>query len=169
MKNRFNIVLNIAILLMLCVIFITNCHQKRKDAKCTSDTIMVIDTVHIESPVKIRRIPVSVPALVDTQAILKDYFAKNIYQDTLIRTEVLSVVIRDTVEKNGLSGREVYYTLRQPVLHEKHNGLSLSSMFAFKSIPVTLNYEREAWRFSAGYDVVNNVPVIGVGYRFARW
>ncbi len=168
-NNRFHIFLNLAILLMLFIIFMMHCQHKKKDEKCRFDTIVVNDTIRIQSPVRIDHIQVPIPQKIDTLAVIRDYYAKNVYQDTVINTKILSVIVRDTVEQNGLTGREVYYTLHQPVLREKRNGLSLSSIFAFKSIPVTLNYECEAWRFSAGYDVVNRVPVIGVGYRFARW
>ncbi len=163
-------ILAVAAIAFACMGILRNCTGSEPDEKgYYVDTVEIRDTVTLPAPVRVERIRVPVPADVDTLGVLRDYFAKNVYQDTVVKTPVLSVVIRDTVQQNGISGREVYYSLKQSVFREKSNGLSLSSTFACKSIPVTLNYERDAWRVSAGYDVVNKMPVFGVGYRFVRW
>ena len=49
---------------------------------------------------------VPVPATVDTQLILKDYFAKKVYTDTLrLNDSAGYVALRDTITKNSISGR----------------------------------------------------------------
>ncbi len=155
-----------------CCLFFRFCHSQ-KNQKSTEgyyvDTVRISDTIHLPAPIVREKFLVAVPVKVDTQAILQDYFTRNVYMDTLVNTPDLSVVVRDTVAYNLLSGRGVYYTVSQPVYIEKKNGISLSSTFGYKSIPVLLNYERSEWRISAGYDVVHKTPFFGLGYRFVKW
>lgn len=54
-----------------------------------------------------RTIYVDVPAKVDTTTILKEFFAKNIYQDTLRLPDSLGfVVVTDTISKNTIQYRK---------------------------------------------------------------
>lgn len=170
MGNKSSFFLGVVLAVLICFLILKTCHPGQGQEKnYYVDTVRIADTLFLPAPPVINRVLVEVPAEVDTQAALRDYFAKNIYQDTIVKTPQLSVIVRDTVDQNRLSGRQVYYTMKQPVFREKRNSLSLSSTFAFQSIPVTLDYYRDDWQFSAGYDVVNKMPVFGLGYRFARW
>ena len=64
--------------------------------------------------VKIDSIFIEVPAIVDTMAILKDYFTKNIYKDTLILKDSLgTITLIDTVVQNKIIYRTFYADITQ--------------------------------------------------------
>lgn len=59
------------------------------------------ETIYVEKPIY-----VDVPSNVDTAEILKDYFAKYIYKDTIRLKDSLGIVtITDTIQKNRIVGR----------------------------------------------------------------
>lgn len=51
---------------------------------------------------------------VDTAAILRDYFARVVYLDTLKDDSSAFIAILDTVTQNRLQGRKLYYANRKP-------------------------------------------------------
>lgn len=62
---------------------------------------------------------VEVPVKVDTMAILKDYFAKNIYRDTLMLKDSLGyVTVHDTVTQNMITSRKYVYEIKQNTIRE---------------------------------------------------
>lgn len=58
-------------------------------------------------------IPFLVPA--DTMAILKDYFAKNVYEDTILFAEG-NVVLKDTISQNKILGRTFKSNIAQKTI-----------------------------------------------------
>jgi len=83
------------------------------DTIIKTDTITIIDTVHqqttnyIPKPYKVIEInTVEIPVDVDTLAILRDYYAERIYDDT-VKFDSLMVRIKDTVSENRLKSRSV--------------------------------------------------------------
>ena len=62
---------------------------------------------------------VTIPAIVDTQALLHDYFAKNIYKDTLQLPDSLGIVsLIDTITQNKILGRTFNASVKQRVIKE---------------------------------------------------
>jgi len=60
---------------------------------------------------------VQIPAVVDTAALLHDYFAKNIYKDTLRLPDSLGYVfLTDTITKNQILGRTFNAKVKQRVI-----------------------------------------------------
>ena len=60
---------------------------------------------------------VQIPAIVDTAALLHDYFAKNIYKDTLRLPDSLGYVfLTDTITKNQILGRTFNAKVKQRVI-----------------------------------------------------
>jgi hypothetical protein len=60
---------------------------------------------------------VQIPVIVDTQALLHDYFAKNIYKDTLHLPDSLGYVfLTDTITKNKIEGRIFTAKVKQRVI-----------------------------------------------------
>lgn len=58
-------------------------------------------TIYVERPVY-----VNVPPGIDTLEILKDYYAKRVYRDTLTLKDNLGfIVVNDTISKNSIFGR----------------------------------------------------------------
>lgn len=68
------------------------------------------DTLEITNSVEIQ-----VPVIADTMAILKNFFAKRYYEDT-IRTAVGYIVIKDTVSENKIVKRKHVDSLRLPTI-----------------------------------------------------
>ena len=57
--------------------------------------------IYVETPIY-----VEIPAKVDTLSILKDYYAKRVYIDTLkLKDDLGFIVVNDTVSQNSLLGR----------------------------------------------------------------
>jgi hypothetical protein len=62
---------------------------------------------------------VTIPAIVDTQALLHDYFAKNIYKDTLQLPDSLGIVsLIDTITQNKILGRTFNASVKQRTIKE---------------------------------------------------
>lgn len=60
---------------------------------------------------------VEVPATVDTAKILANYFAKNIYIDTLkLRDSLGHVIVEDTISQNTIFGRRYTANVRKQVI-----------------------------------------------------
>jgi hypothetical protein len=61
----------------------------------------------------------TVPALIDTMAILKDYYARISYRDTLKLDSSGYVVVLDTISQNRLQGRKYTANLINRQINEK--------------------------------------------------
>ena len=62
---------------------------------------------------------VTIPAIVDTQALLHDYFAKNIYKDTLQLPDSLgTIAMIDTITQNKILGRTFNASVKQRTIKE---------------------------------------------------
>jgi hypothetical protein len=75
----------------------------RKGKDILKDTI-IYDTISVNNPV-------------DTNAILKEYFAKHVYKDT-ITIQDGSIAITDTISKNAIFGRSVSASITHKVIKE---------------------------------------------------
>ncbi len=78
--------------------------------KHTTDTLYVpqVKTVYKSGKTIYKEIPIyiDVPGNVDTPLVIKDYYTKNIYKDTLRLTDSLGYVsVTDTIFKNTILGR----------------------------------------------------------------
>ena len=76
-------------------------YSKGKDIR--KDTT-IYDTISLTTPV-------------DTMAILKEYFAKNIYKDT-IKIQDGTIAITDTISKNEIFGRSVNASITHKIIKE---------------------------------------------------
>jgi len=79
-----------------------------------TETITKWDTLKIDSLVyipkwrtKITTIHDTIPADIDTLSILKDYYAKYFYTDTLSLDSLGNIVINDTISRNSILFREI--------------------------------------------------------------
>ncbi len=83
----------------------------------TSDTIYK-DTTIVKyragsSIIRDTTIYLSAPINVDTALILKAYYARNVYSDTLRFDSLGYVAVRDTISRNSIVGRRYYASLRE--------------------------------------------------------
>jgi hypothetical protein len=120
----------IALGLFLCVLsgsFIGGCSYGRSHKICPqieSDTIWWPDTIthhvyhiypwYIEG--KDTTVYVEIPTKVDTAAILKDYFAKRVYdRQWIAKDSLFQVNLKDTISQNRLDGHDFSYKFLKQV------------------------------------------------------
>ena len=83
---------------------------------------------------------VQIPAIVDTAALLHDYFAKNIYKDTLRLPDSLGYVfLTDTITKNQILGRTFNARVKQRVITNTTIVKELPKTKVFYGIEVGFN------------------------------
>jgi hypothetical protein len=94
----------IIILLLLTIFLQRECHRCPEVAQTTTDTIVIRDTTIVHLPPitpKPGRIEyVQLPAIIDTAAIIRDYFARRFGEDTLIDTRDLFLSLKWEVQEN---------------------------------------------------------------------
>ena len=62
---------------------------------------------------------VIIPAVIDTAALLKDYYSKVLYKDTLILPDSLGIVaLNDTISQNKILGRTFNANVKQRTIKE---------------------------------------------------
>jgi hypothetical protein len=94
---------------------------------------------------------VNIPAIVDTQALLHDYFAKNIYKDTLQLPDSLGIVsLIDTITQNKILGRTFNASVKQRTIKETT---------IVKELPKTKLF----YGFEGGFNKADVVSHLGFG------
>jgi hypothetical protein len=92
---------------------------------------------------------VQVPMNVDTIAIIKNYFAKNVYKDTLRLPDSLGyVVLLDTISKNTIESRMFTASVKQRTIKETT---------IVKELPKTKIF----WGVGLGFDKTNYIRHVG--------
>lgn len=81
------------------------------------DSFPVYKPVPKPYPVEVIRVD-TFPAIVDTATILRDFFAKNIYNRTLLDDSVAYIALLDTVTQNQLQNSFLTYQNRRPTIIE---------------------------------------------------
>ena len=138
MKKLLNLK-NIAIALLIVVVVFQQCGGNKKGTgeivkvdgkkyeliKHEIDTVEVVKTkvvtkkgedIYHETIVEKE---VIIPTIVDTQALLQDFFAKNIYKDTLNLPDSLGIVsLIDTITQNKIFGRTFNASVKQRTIKE---------------------------------------------------
>ena len=134
---KFLNIKNIAILVLIAVVVFQQCGGNKKG---TGEIVKVdgkkyelikheIDTVEVVKTKVVTKKgediyhetikEINIPAIVDTQALLHDYFAKNIYKDTLQLPDSLGIVsLIDTITQNKILGRTFNASVKQRVIKE---------------------------------------------------
>jgi hypothetical protein len=138
MKKLLNLK-NIAIALLIVIVVFQQCGGSKKGTgeivkvdgkkyeliKHEIDTVEVVKTkvvtkkgedIYHETIVEKE---VIIPTIVDTAALLKDFFAKNIYKDTLNLPDSLGIVsLIDTITQNKIFGRTFNASVKQRTIKE---------------------------------------------------
>ena len=92
---------------------------------------------------------VQVPMNVDTMAIIKNYFAKNVYKDTLHLPDSLGyVILLDTISKNTIESRMFTASVKQRTIKET---------MIVKELPKTKIF----WGIGMGFDKTNYIHHVG--------
>ena len=167
MKKLLNLK-NIAIALLIVIVVFQQCGGNKKTTgeivkvdgkkyeliKHEIDTVEVVKTkvvtkkgedIYHETIVEKE---VIIPTIVDTAALLKDFFAKNIYKDTLQLPDSLgTIAMIDTITQNKILGRTFNASVKQRTIKET---------MIVKELPKTQVYYGLTGGFNKA-DVVSNV------------
>lgn len=172
----------LSIILALILVFMQMCRHcpKCADATIVSDTAYVHDSfpkyIPVSTPVPYAVITTdTIPSNVDTIAILKDYFAKYLYSQTIADTSI-SVTISDTISQNKIAGRGFSYQILRPqqiitnttiIADKKFKAyVGLGFTYANSAVgfaPHLLLQTKKDVIYGVGYDVVNK-GVMGSAY-----
>ena len=120
MKDFFKDIKTLLIVVLVAIILLMRTCSGSKDGTVITEPIIITetitkwDTLKIDSLVyvpkwrtKIETIHDTIPADIDTLSILKDYYAKYFYTDTLSLDSLGSIVINDTISRNSILFREI--------------------------------------------------------------
>jgi hypothetical protein len=114
---------------------------------------------------------VEIPQNVDTSAILKDFYALNMFADTF-KTDIGNVVIKDTISQNKIKGRTYTATFKYPevrtIVKEKPKaavfaglGTSFYGEGRIAEVSGHLMLETKKRRlYGVGVGMINKEPVI---------
>jgi hypothetical protein len=166
---KFLNIKNIAIALLIVIVVFQQCGGNKKT---TGEIVKVdgkkyelikheIDTVEVVKTKVVTKKgediyhetikEVTIPAIVDTQALLHDYFAKNIYKDTLQLPDSLGIVsLIDTITQNKILGRTFNASVKQRVIKETT---------IVKELPKTKLF----YGFEGGFNKADVVSHLGFG------
>ena len=166
---KFLNIKNIAIALLIVIVVFQQCGGNKKG---TGEIVKVdgkkyelikheIDTVEVVKTKVVTKKgediyhetikEVTIPAIVDTQALLHDYFAKNIYKDTLQLPDSLGIVsLIDTITQNKILGRTFNASVKQRVIKETT---------IVKELPKTKLF----YGFEGGFNKADVVSHLGFG------
>ena len=134
--------------------------------------VTTADTIYVPLPVKtVREV---VPADVDTNAIIEEYFSHHIYRDTLRASAQGKLggsavaVISDTIAHNVIAGRTVSLTFTPNRLATTRS-VDLLSTWGLGNTSVLAGYRYGRWTVYAGYNFSSRAPTAGVGYQLLNW
>lgn len=112
---------NIAIILLIALLFLQReCSRTEPQQPVNTvtiekyyDTTRYITQLAVPYPVE-KIIPVEIPANVDTSAILREFFSRNVYHRVLKDDTIAFIALQDTVSRNSLGRSSLIYSNRRP-------------------------------------------------------
>jgi len=170
MKKFLNIK-NIALLLLIAIVVFQQCGGNKTK---TGETVKVdgkkyelikheIDTVEVVKTKVVTRKgediyhetivekEVLIPTIIDTAALLKDYYSKVLYKDVLVLPDSLgTVAVTDTISQNKILGRTFNANVKQRIIKETT---------IVKELPKTKLF----YGFEGGFNKADVVSHIGMG------
>lgn len=189
-KIKDIIIIALSVIALLSFIFNRGCESKQSNS--TIDTIYIKskDTYHnmpflVEVPKPYRvEIPgtpgatITIPANVDSGAVVRDYFTKRSYNDS-ITNDSLSIYLQEEVYKNELKRVKVGYRWKVPTMLiketkivekqlmflglEPYGNLNSFGMFA------SADFDTKKAMFGYGYDPFNRFHKVSVKAKIRLW
>lgn len=112
---------NIAIILLIALLFLQReCSRPEPQQPVNTvtiekyyDTTRYITQLAVPYPVE-KIIHVEIPANVDTSAILREFFSRNVYHRVLKDDTLAFIALQDTVSRNSLGRSSLIYSNRRP-------------------------------------------------------
>jgi hypothetical protein len=111
--------------ILLIIILIQALFLYKNEPETVTTTVIVTDTSYVEIPketikyipqIQTVEVPIYIEENIDTLAILKDYYSKYFYSDTVSVLTYGNIVIQDTLTKNSIIFREIIPDLTIPVI-----------------------------------------------------
>lgn len=147
--------------------------------KETTDTIIKTDTIHriIKSEPELIAKYIKIPIFVDTLNIIRNYFTKNFYSDT-ISDSCFFIIINDTIYENLIVDRSLEYQLYKDSIFitkkvlintivPRKNYFSLGTSFTTsKELYLNGYYSTSLSTFGIGYDITSKNFQITYIYNF---
>jgi hypothetical protein len=173
-------------ILLVGIFFLRECSPDPKPCPPTvvvthTDTIHVPVNIPFPVPFPVNHIDTfTLPADVDTVAILKDYYALNTYNRTILDDSTGHLIIHDSVTHNrlkrySLSGHinmivhtititnDITKPIRNRVFFGMQIGSNLNSLMLLPT--ATLFTKKDKTLYSIGYDPFSKVGYIGVQFK----
>lgn len=133
-----------------------------------------VHEVKVKVPGPTNTIYVPIPTIVDTQAILRNYFALNIYSQT-VSDSLFSAIITDTIQQNRLKGRGFSYKITRPQIvqgKEKFKvfaGLNVGAgKGGFASLePQVYMLTKKDHLYGVGYNLIDNSINVKAGWKLS--
>jgi hypothetical protein len=102
----------------------------------------------------------SIPTLIDTMAILKDYYSKYVYSDTIFIDTFGYAIIKDTITENKISSRIVSKDIKIPITTiEKIYYVNKAEIFYGPTVSTDLNVHLNVMYKSKN----KNAYIMGIG------
>ena len=133
-----------------------------------------VDTIPYYDTIK----PEPIPADVDTNAVIKDYFSRVTYSGD---TTVNELRIKYSLDLSRNRLQNINYTFQnlrptEIVLREKINAISVGGIVGVNLVAPSVVYQRGPWQYDVSYNLLDsqNNPtyskiILGARYRILRW
>ena len=110
-----------------------------------------------------------IPAHIDTAAVLRDYFARREYSDTIVNTPEAVVTLNETVENNRITDRSVsVLTFERQVHMRTKNTLSLSADIG-RAPTLALTLQRPKIGLGVGYAFADRSFFVRLSHNILTW
>lgn len=115
----------IILILVGIIVFMSKCNKPKVviENRVETETVIEYDTVHIEHTEYVPKyyetivtVTDTVPLVVDTTAILKDYYTKIFYRDTISLDTLGFILLNDTITQNRIYSRSIDSDIQIPVI-----------------------------------------------------
>lgn len=115
----------IILVLIAIIVLMRKCNNVDPiiETRVETETVIEYDTVHIERTEYVPKyyetivtVTDTVPASVDTLSILKDYYTKISYQDTIALDTLGYIVLNDTITQNRIYSRAIDPSIQIPII-----------------------------------------------------
>jgi hypothetical protein len=119
-------------------------------------------------PMPAETIRVQLPSKIDTVTVVREYFTKKVYRDTIFSNDTVELVVSDTVYKNALGDRKVSLTFNASRF-VKTNSVGIEGLIGYREADLLAVFRHKRWQLAGGWNFVEKGPVIGVGYTLVEW
>jgi hypothetical protein len=154
------------VMLIAFIVISVQLHSlSKKMSKETISTSTNTITRYVPTPAKIISVPL--PAKIDSQTVIRNYYNKVVYRDTAMNNKQGKVILTDTIYNNTILSRKVDVDLVPPVV--RNNRFSVFTVAGIKNVSLMGCFQFKKMQIMGGYDFVNKAPVAGFGLQLFNW